>query len=268
MVSKTGQEFKDNKAQLTEPPPSTASYVSAFNVARDLAAYEVQRGLVVEEKSDLVREAADKNKQSVHAELETARQVNAGQSNVSISKTFGASAKRGQDQKTKNAQKASADAMFLALLDRIRDLDAYLADKYGEDFAENMVEDLHQAGKITDEERARINEIEDPEERRQAIAELIQDKLDSGEITMDDLKNYEWAEEWLKLHGEATQERISLGQKVAAGDLDADKVHVHIKKQAEIILIKEGKDPSVLQTKVTTTDNKVESIVGFNENDL
>jgi hypothetical protein len=70
--------------------------------------------------------------------------------------------------------------------------------------------------------------IEDETERRQAIAKLVQDKLDSGEITMADLnKSYPWAKEWLDMRAQERETKQKLGQdfvdnKVSAEELDTD----------------------------------------------
>ena len=99
------------------------------------------------------------------------------------------------------------------LLALLGDMEEMLADKYGENFAEDLFSDLHEKGLIDDDEYDRIMAIEDPEERRQAIAAAIQKGLDDGTITMDDLKDHPRAEQWLSMHKDAVEKRnLEAGQ--------------------------------------------------------
>ena len=49
------------------------------------------------------------------------------------------------------------------------------------------------------EDYDRFASIEDPDERRQAIAQWIQEQLDNGNLTLEDLEGHPWVEEWLDL---------------------------------------------------------------------
>ena len=59
--------------------------------------------------------------------------------------------------------------------------------------------DLVEAGKMDQEDYDRFASIEDPDERRQAIAQWIQEQLDNGNLTLEDLEGHPWVEEWLDL---------------------------------------------------------------------
>ena len=131
-------------------------------------------------------------------------------------------------------ERATSDALFYALLDQLRDMEEAIISKYGENFAEDMLSDLQERGFIDKERYQEIMKIEDPHERRDMIAHFIQEKIDSGEMSLDDLKEYEWAQDWLDAHDQLVDEieaqaryYIELGQ---LPDNVPDDVIEHIKK--------------------------------------
>lgn len=159
-----------------------------------------------------------------------------------------------------NKEKRTADTVFLALLDQIKDLESYLAATYGENFAEDMVEELHQNGKISDEERDRIMAIEDVDERRQAIAELIQDKMRSGEITAADLDDYQWAQEWLSLHANAIEQRNQISNDVEIGKRSMEGAPKEAIDHLEGKMAAEGKDMAMFKSSTEqASQHQVES---------
>ena len=68
------------------------------------------------------------------------------------------------------------------MLNDISLMEANLADKYGEDFAENLA-----AEHLDKETYMKIMAIEDQEERRDAIAEALLDGIENGTIDPDTL---------------------------------------------------------------------------------
>lgn len=114
---------------------------------------------------------------------------------------------------SKKRKQAVDDAMLLMTLDDIRrqivDFESDLEARYGENFAEDLLADLNEKGLIDDEAYQAALSIQDQDERRQAIAKLIQDAIDEGRISKADLADHEWAEDWLTLR---EQEQLKMKQ--------------------------------------------------------
>lgn len=110
-------------------------------------------------------------------------------------------AERDKREKSKN------DNTYLQLQLQLDAMETSLALKYGDNFALDLVSDLVEDGHFTDEDYKRFASIKDPEERRRAIAEAIQEKIDAGEIDPADLKDHPWAKDWLDLHEQAVAKR-------------------------------------------------------------
>lgn len=99
-------------------------------------------------------------------------------------------------------------ATLLAMLDnQLADLEGRIAGQYGENFAEDLFSDLHEQGLVDQEEYDRIMAIGDQDERRRAIARIIQEGLENGTITDADLEGHPWAQEWLAQHAERQIQR-------------------------------------------------------------
>jgi hypothetical protein len=159
----------------------------------------------------------DQEKEFVIHQLEQGRALKNGQiTSEQVTSCVGAFMQaaitaRGAETVRAEAKAKSDEMMFLALLDRIRDdidrMEASLIERYGENFAEDIIASLAEKDMVDQAELDRINAIEDPKDRRDAIAEIINAKLKSGEISMDDLDS--WKDDPL-VHGwlEAHEERL------------------------------------------------------------
>ena len=250
MVSTTGQqEHNENAEQLggTNFDASKKACVSAFDVACDVDAYEAARmshqraeNVTIEEQGRMVRMGT------------------LDPSQVTSNRHFAAVAqKRGDNAKAESKAKASADALFLAMIDHIRDVEAFLADKYGESFATDLMEELHQAGKITDEERDYINSITDINEQRQAIGILIDEKLRNGEMTMDDLRNSEYGEQFAQLYAGKYEEIGKLVKLSKEGKVDFEDLDPITQNAIKLQMMRNGEDPSTLEGDKITRDTEV-----------
>ena len=163
---------------------------------------------------------------------------------VSMNNAFGISAQcRAEGVQHERRQKVSADTQLLNLMDQLRDFEAQIVRDYGEDFAENLLEDQYAQGNVTDEERARILAIEDKEKRQQAVADLFAEKLKKGEITIDDIKDHEWAERWIRDRAEVKAGKLDLAHDVYKGkvSLDSSAVDTIVKDMVELMAAQNGK---------------------------
>lgn len=101
------------------------------------------------------------------------------------------------DKKRKDASSEKKDSLtLLALLDsQIQILEISLADRYGEDFAENL------AAEYLDEQTYKeLMAIEDQEERRSAIAAAINEGITNGTIDPSEIYADAELKEWLEKH--------------------------------------------------------------------
>jgi len=196
----------------------------------------------------------DQEKEFVIHQLEQGRALSAGQiTSEQVTSCVGAFMQvainaRGAETARAEAKAKSDEMMFLALLDRIRDdidrMEASLIERYGENFAEDIIASLAEKDMVDQAELDRINAIEDPKERRDAIAEIINAKLKSGEISMDDLDS--WKDDplvhgWLKAH----EERLDAIEAKAQEFIDKREIPEGapevVIKQIEILLDKDNK---------------------------
>lgn len=166
-----------------------------------------------------------------------------------------ASAQNIEDAKARANEKAAAssrDVLFLSLLNQyeadLAEMENNLAEMYGEHFAENLLSDLNEQGLVEEDEYQRIMAISDPKERRQAIAEFVQEKLDSGTITEADLQGHEWAEDWLQSHKKVQQEIDRGADMVRSGELNPNDAPSSVLARARQDMIEAGEDSSSLDT--------------------
>jgi len=99
----------------------------------------------------------------------------------------------------KEKEKHAKDMIFALKLmnDRIARIEANLIDKYGEDFAENLA-----AGYLDDETYKQLMSIEDKDERRRQIAQVINEGIESGTIDPDAINENPDFAEWLDVRNE------------------------------------------------------------------
>ena len=174
----------------------------------------------------------DQEKEFVINQLEQGRALVSGQiTSEQVTSCVGAFMQvainaRGAETARAEAKAKSDEMMFLALLDQIRDdidrAGEALADRYGENFAEDMLETLAEKDLVSQEELDRIRAIEDPKERRDKIGQIIAEKLESGEITMGDLGEFKddpLVQEWLKTIAKEENMLKSAVEKIKSGDM-------------------------------------------------
>ena len=232
MVSTTGQqEHNENAEQLggTNFVTTKETAVSAFGVACDVDAYEAARmssqkaeDFTIAEQGRMVREG------------------NLSPDQVTSCKAFANVAqKRGDNLRKENKAKATADAIFLAMIEQLRDdiarmdreiadLDADLRNKYGDDYIVDAAVDI--LGELPD----RLpNEGDAAYEAR--LIDLYGDEMIDGNGDLkDDYKNH-------------PDQRIrDLADRVKL-DYDRDKAKVHVNNL-------ESGDPALV--KATTEDLK------------
>ncbi len=213
-------------------------------------------------RDDAIEKAAQKAAEDLTV-AEQGRMLRTGNlsiEQVSMNNAFGISAQmRANAAQHERRQKAGADTQLLNLMDQMRDLMDQMEAKYGEDFADNIVEDLHLEGKISDEERDRIMAIEDKEERQQAIMDLLLEKLENGEITKDDLKDMPEVIEYIEMRKEeiALQEKVSI--KLANNEISSDNPAVtdEVLNRSELLLASRGE--AVDKAEIKTADDSLET---------
>lgn len=167
--------------------------------------------------------AQDEIRQQVFDDLQDAHRVEAGvldenqlarRVNTSL---VAAGNHAAQDEKKK--QKAKDTLLMLSMLEQIRiDLDAMervLADKYGEDFAEQLAADLLPSDTYKD-----LMKIEDKDERRRAIAQAINDGIRDGTIDPNDPRINDDYREWLDKHDEVADAVLEASKNPVEASLD------------------------------------------------
>lgn len=110
-------------------------------------------------------------------------------------------------RKEKQRKETSTDLQLQLAAMQLQTFESGLIDQYGENFDLDLLGELTQDGHFSEDEYAAFASIEDPEERRRAIAQAIQDKIDAGEIDPADLADHPWALDWLDKHEAARVER-------------------------------------------------------------
>lgn len=164
------------------------------------------------------------------------------------------------EDKKKRDKEAVDRAELMSAANRLSSYEDYLADNYGEDFADNLFADLNQDGLISEDDYKDIMSISDIEERRRAQAAYIQKMLDEGKITIDDLKDHPWAKKWLDLDKQATIETQREAQMVREGKADLDEVGV----AAQDLL----KEDAAADRSLNASDAENASVNEFQNNDL
>jgi hypothetical protein len=138
-----------------------------------------------------------------------------------------------EKERDKNAKDA-VDRQLLLAAQRLASFESDLASQYGENFDLDLLGEMHANGHFTDEEYARFASIEDVEERRKAIAQAIQDKIDAGEIDPATLKDHPWALDWLDLHEDARDARDLDAKLALEGQKSANEISVEAKDEAVV----------------------------------
>ena len=120
---------------------------------------------------------------------------------------------------TKKKQKqATSDMIMAALLEsQLAAIEGAMIDKYGEDFAEQFAAEL-----LDEDTYNTLMEIEDPEERRNAIAEAISKGIEDGSIDADSAYRNPDFKEWLDKHSENRDHRSQQDHSYSA-TTDKDK---------------------------------------------
>ena len=106
----------------------------------------------------------------------------------------------------KKKDKARTDLMMMAILERqLQEIEMAMIRKYGEDFAEQFAAEL-----LDQETFEELMRIQDPEERRKAIALSIHDGVKNGSIDAAKAHQNPDFKEWLDKHTEAREFRQKL----------------------------------------------------------
>jgi len=218
----TTREFRDNVADVTASPIAVAEALKGLS--NDVAADVQARGLGDARQVEASLSSALASQLS----LTNTNKV-LGALSGSAEGLGGLMAQYTREQQTRadrqrEARARGAIANSILLLDNLRAFEAATAAKYGEDFAENLYADLHSKGVISDEDYQEAMAIEDPEERKRAIATKLQEGLDDGSIKPEDLKDHPWAKEWLDKHEEYNQARDAEAQAGLRGEISADEM--------------------------------------------
>lgn len=113
------------------------------------------------------------------------------------------------------------------LYHRLADLEGDLENRYGENFAEDMLAGLHEQGLMDQDAYQNIMAVSDDNARKQAIALYINEGLQDGRFTADQVHEDSRALEWVDLHADiknaAQLEGIEyLHGQTSAADLSAD----------------------------------------------
>lgn len=102
----------------------------------------------------------------------------------------------------RKAQQATNDFILLADLQRqLATIENAMVDKYGEDFAEQFAAEYLEEDVFNE-----IMQIEDPEKRRQAFAQAINDGIRNGTIDADDVNANPDFAGWLDRHDQIRAE--------------------------------------------------------------
>lgn len=163
------------------------------------------------DNADIIRRA--KMEQDIDAQQAFFRQQSGDAENTGEMSTNGnASFMATLEAAEKERDKSNRDKTDLQMLLAVQELNNFendLVSQYGENFDLDLLGELVEDGHFTDEDYAKFASIEDPEERRRAIAQAFQDKIDAGEIDPQDYKDHPFAIEWLEKH-EAVRQHIEM----------------------------------------------------------
>lgn len=167
-----------------------------------------------------------------------------------------ANRRRSEQQERAKAKSRNDDRVLMALLDNIERMENDLADRYGENFAGDLLSDLHVKGLVEEQEYTRIMAITDDTERRRAIAVRIQEGLENGTIRPEDLEGHPWAQDWLSEHQKATDEMTREAARYERGEVSANEIDRDAKDQATHLMIAQSADAESEIEAVTVQDDQ------------
>lgn len=122
----------------------------------------------------------------------------------------------------------------VVMLSSLADMEADLAARYGENFADNLFADLFEEGLIEEDEYQQIMAIQDVEERRRAIAAAIQEGINEGRINPEHLEEHEWAQRWLSEHRAEADRRDLQAERGLSGEIGVDDMDVSAQDEADL----------------------------------
>lgn len=132
-------------------------------------------------------------------------------------------------RKEKQRKQTSTDLQLQLAAMQLQTFESGLIDQYGENFDLDLLGELTQDGHFSEDEYAAFASIEDPEMRRRAIAQAIQDKIDAGEIDPSEFADHPWALEWLDKHEAARVERDQEAIMVREGKVSLNEANLDTK---------------------------------------
>lgn len=147
-------------------------------------------------------------------------------------------------RKEKQRKETSTDLQLQLAAMQLQTFESGLIDQYGENFDLDLLGELTQDGHFSEDEYAAFASIEDPEMRRRAIAQAIQDKIDAGEIDPADLADHPWALDWLDKHEAARVERDMNAQSVREDRLGVSDASIDVQDEVS----RDGLDLSHFET--------------------
>lgn len=179
----------------------------------------------------------------------------------------GLAGRRRSDQQEKaKAKSRNDDRVLMVLLDNIARMESDLAHRYGENFAGDLLSDLHAQGLVEEQEYTRIMAITDDTERRRAIALRIQEGLENGTIRPEDLEGHPWAQDWLSEHQKATDEMTCQAVRYERGDVSANEIDRDAKDQATHSMIAQSADAESEIEAATVQDDQSGQLVSETAN--
>lgn len=189
----------------------TSFKANMFDITRNIPSeFRPPEGFAIADLFDAARQEEGRNKehQKEFDQHMTGKAVKDGvltESQVSTTLAFAIASQASINSEIDAKRKqASADYLMLEELNRsIGVIEGELEGMYGENFALNVLAELVEDGKISQEDYDRFAAITDPEERRAAIAAWLNEQIENGTLTRDDLKKHPKFIEWLGLREEA-----------------------------------------------------------------
>lgn len=127
--------------------------------------------------------------------------------------------RRAQERKEEE-KRAFEGRMYQILMDQINKTENALMERYGKNFAENILSDLAEKNLIEQEEYKAIMAIKDEDERRHAIAIAIQQGIIEGRISPSDIPNDPQVQEWLELHTEKKKQIQNEATQLLTGEIN------------------------------------------------
>ena len=146
-------------------------------------------------------------------------------------------AKGTEELRRREKEKAKArlqDQLLRDLLKDIEDMERAIADKYGDNFAMDLIAHLHEKGKISKEDYDYIASMQDLSQQRHAAALIVQRGRENGTLTQEDYKDFEWAtDKWLDNHTRASQLRDTQAEQLLRQRLSLDEASASAKTEAD-----------------------------------